>query len=129
MRTNPLTSCPIRTCTVTALRGAVATGEVEMAVATLDEFPEGRWVTITPLLAMPDEALLVVEITAETDSQLITAAVTASMEWLMSQPSLLAVHHHLGRLLADSVDLEHPALAPVDDVGDQTDTDPMEDVP
>jgi hypothetical protein len=126
MRTNPHTYCPIRTCTVITLRDAVAAGDVEMADATLREFPEGRWVTVTPMFALPNDEMLVVEVTGEADIEPIAAMVTATMAWFMTQPMLLAVHHNLGQLLADSVDLHHPALASID-VNDSADIDPDDD--
>lgn len=112
MRTNPNTECPIRTCTVIALGHAVNTGDVEMAESTLRHFPIDTWVTVTPLGGLPGDDALVVEITTETDDGAVAAMVTASKSWFMVQPTLLTVHHNLGRLLADSVDLSHPALAP-----------------
>lgn len=129
MRTNPHTDCPIRTCTVTALRDAVAAGEIEMADTTLREFPEGRWVTVTPLCGLPSDELLVVEVTGETDSEQVAVMVTATMAWFTTQPMLLAVHHNLGQLLADSIDLHHPVLASIDDIDDQADVDADDDDP
>jgi len=132
MRTTPHTICPIRTCTVTALRDAVAAADIEMADSTLSEFPSGRWVTVTPLCPLPNDLLLVVEITGETDGAPVAAMVTASMAWFINQPMLLAVHHNLGQLLADSIDLHHRALASIDDVDHQADIDgddgPLEEV-
>lgn len=132
MRTNPHTYCPIRTCTVVALRDAVAAGDIEMADATLRDFPDGRWVTVTPLCGLPNDEMLVVEVTGEADIELIAVMVTASVAWFDTQPMLLDVHHHLGQLLADSVDLHHPAPVSIDgddDLADMDiDDDPYEEV-